>query len=67
MNAIRRSRTLIKQPRNASWEDDFTGLNSLTSHFLGREWSRGGGAVLRIECCLLGVNGDSSTDVVYQR
>jgi hypothetical protein len=44
----------------------YAGLESLTGTFLGREWRRDDGAMLRIERCLIDANWGSSTDVVYQ-
>jgi phage terminase large subunit GpA-like protein len=44
----------------------YAGLEQLTSNYLGREWSRDDGAMLRIERCLIDANWGSSTDVVYQ-
>ena len=44
----------------------YAGLEQLTSDYLGREWSRDDGAMLRIERCLIDANWGSSTDVVYQ-
>jgi hypothetical protein len=44
----------------------YAGLESLTTGFLGREWRRDDGAMLRIERCLIDANWGSSTDVVYQ-
>jgi hypothetical protein len=44
----------------------YAGLERLTSEYLGREWRRDDGAMLRIERCLIDANWGSSTDVVYQ-
>jgi hypothetical protein len=44
----------------------YAGLEELTSSYLGREWRRDDGAMLRIERCLIDANWGSSTDVVYQ-
>src|SRR5690606_553550 len=44
----------------------YAGLESVTTSFLGREWRRDDGAMLRIERCLIDANWGSSTDVVYQ-
>lgn len=44
----------------------YAGLESLTSDYLGCEWRRDDGAMLRIERCLVDANWGSSTDVVYQ-
>jgi hypothetical protein len=44
----------------------YTGLETLTNDYLGREWRRDDGAFLRIERCLIDANWGSSTDVVYQ-
>jgi phage terminase large subunit GpA-like protein len=42
------------------------GLEQLTTDYLGRDWQRDDGAMLRIERCLIDANWGSSTDVVYQ-
>ncbi|MBA2224586.1 terminase gpA endonuclease subunit [Thermogemmata fonticola] len=44
----------------------YAGLEALTQDYLGREWRRDDGALLRIERCLIDANWGSSTDVVYQ-
>jgi hypothetical protein len=44
----------------------YAGLEQLTTWYLGREWRRDDGAMLRIERCLIDANWGSSTDVVYQ-
>lgn len=44
----------------------YAGLEQLTTDYLGRDWRRDDGAVLRIERCLVDANWGSSTDVVYQ-
>ena len=44
----------------------YAGLERLTTDYLGREWRRDDGALLRIERCLIDANWGSSTDVVYQ-
>ena len=44
----------------------YAGLESLTAEYLGREWRRDDGAMIRIERCLVDANWGSSTDVVYQ-
>jgi phage terminase large subunit GpA-like protein len=44
----------------------YAGLEALTRDYLGREWRRDDGAMLRIERCLIDANWGSSTDVVYQ-
>ena len=44
----------------------YAGLDALTTSYLGREWQRDDGAMLRIERCLIDANWGSSTDVVYQ-
>jgi hypothetical protein len=44
----------------------YAGLEQLTTSYLGREWRRDDGAMLRIERCLIDANWGSSTDVVYQ-
>ena len=44
----------------------YAGLEQLTTSYLGREWRRDDGAMLRVERCLIDANWGSSTDVVYQ-
>jgi phage terminase large subunit GpA-like protein len=44
----------------------YAGLEQLSTSYLGREWRRDDGAMLRIERCLVDANWGSSTDVVYQ-
>ncbi len=44
----------------------YAGLDALTKDYLGREWRRDDGAMLRIERCLIDANWGSSTDIVYQ-
>jgi len=44
----------------------YAGLDSLTKSFLGRDWRRDDGAMLRIERCMIDANWGSSTDIVYQ-
>lgn len=44
----------------------YAGLETLTSDYLGREWRRDDGAMMRIERCLIDANWGSSTDVIYQ-
>jgi len=44
----------------------YAGLEQITGEYLGREWRRDDGAMLRIERCLVDANWGSSTDVVYQ-
>ena len=44
----------------------YAGLERVTAEYLGREWRRDDGAMLRIERCLIDANWGSSTDVVYQ-
>jgi hypothetical protein len=44
----------------------YAGLEQLTASYLGREWRRDDGAMLRVERCLIDANWGSSTDVVYQ-
>ena len=43
----------------------YAGLERVTAEYLGREWRRDDGAMLRIERCLIDANWGSSTDVVY--
>jgi phage terminase large subunit GpA-like protein len=44
----------------------YAGLERLTGEYLGREWRRDDGAMIRVERCLIDANWGSSTDVVYQ-
>ena len=44
----------------------YAGLETVTKEYLGREWRRDDGAMLRIERCLIDANWGSSTDIVYQ-
>jgi len=44
----------------------YAGLEKLTADYLGREFHRDDGALLRIERCLIDANWGQSTDVVYQ-
>jgi phage terminase large subunit GpA-like protein len=44
----------------------YAGLEALTQTYLGREWRRDDGAMLRIERCLIDANWGASTDIVYQ-
>ena len=44
----------------------YAGLDTLTRDLLSRPWRRDGGAVMRIDRCLIDANWGSSTDVVYQ-
>lgn len=44
----------------------YAGLEALTAAYLGWEWRRDDGAVLRIGRCLVDANWGQSTDVVYQ-
>ena len=44
----------------------YAGLEKLTNRLLDKEWSRDGGATLRIERCLVDANWGLSTDTVYQ-
>jgi hypothetical protein len=44
----------------------YSGLNSLTSDLLDREWVRDDGAAMKISRCLIDANWGHSTDVVYQ-
>ncbi len=55
------------RPRPAAWGGAiYAGLETLTQDYLGREWRRDDGAMLRIERCLIDANWGSSTDIVYQ-
>ena len=44
----------------------YAGLDTLTGDLLSRPYHRDGGAVMRIDRCLIDANWGSSTDVVYQ-
>ena len=44
----------------------YAALTSLTDDYLGREWTREDGAVLKIERALVDANWGQSTDIVYQ-
>ena len=44
----------------------YSGLESLTSQLLDREWRRDDGAAMKIGRCLVDANWGHSTDVVYQ-
>ncbi len=44
----------------------YSGLSSLTSDLLDREWVRDDGAAMKISRCLIDANWGHSTDVVYQ-
>lgn len=44
----------------------YAGLERVTADYLGREWKRDDGAMVRIERCLIDANWGSSTDLVYQ-
>ena len=44
----------------------YSGLNSLTTDLLDREWIRDDGAAMKISRCLIDANWGHSTDVVYQ-
>lgn len=44
----------------------YSGLNSLTTGLLDREWVRDDGAAMKISRCLIDANWGHSTDVVYQ-
>ena len=59
--------TLTAATRSSGLEGAiYGGLESLTSDYLGREWRRDDGAMMRIERCLIDANWGSSTDVIYQ-
>lgn len=59
--------TLSQVARGAGLEGAiYAGLESLTGRYLGREWRRDDGAMMRIERCLVDANWGISTDVVYQ-
>ncbi|MCX7670278.1 MAG: phage terminase large subunit family protein, partial [Anaerolineae bacterium] len=59
--------TLAAATRTKSVEGAiYAALEALTRDYLGREWRRDDGAMLRIERCLIDANWGSSTDIVYQ-
>ena len=53
-------------PRTGIEGSIFTGLEKLTEDYLGREFTRDDGAMMRIERCLIDANWGASTDLVYQ-
>ena len=65
---LRDARTTLSLATKASGLEGaiYAGLERLTIDFLGRDWRRDDGAMLRIERCLIDANWGSSTDVVYQ-
>ena len=44
----------------------YAALDALTKDYLGREWEREDGAVLKIEKALIDANWGQSTDIIYQ-
>jgi hypothetical protein len=59
--------TLAEATRASGLEGSiYAGLEQLTAMYLGREWRRDDGAMLRVERCIIDANWGSSTDVVYQ-
>ena len=44
----------------------YAALNALTKDYLGREWEREDGAMLKIEKALIDANWGQSTDIIYQ-
>lgn len=59
--------TLASEARGTGLEGSiYTGLESLTSQLLDREWRRDDGAAMKIGRCLVDANWGHSTDVVYQ-
>ena len=59
--------TLVLATKTTGLEGSiYAGLERVTESYLGREWKRDDGAMLRIERCLIDANWGSSTDVVYQ-
>jgi len=59
--------TLAAKSKGAGLEGSiYAGLKRLTEDYLGREWPREDGAVVRIDRCLIDANWGNSTDVVYQ-
>ena len=44
----------------------YSALDALTKDYLGREWEREDGAVLKIEKALIDANWGQSTDIIYQ-
>lgn len=53
-------------PRTGIEGSIFAGLEKLTEDYLGREFTRDDGAMMRIERCLIDANWGASTDLVYQ-
>lgn len=53
-------------PRTGIEGSIFAGLEKLTEDYLGREFTRDDGAMMRIEWCLIDANWGASTDLVYQ-
>jgi len=60
-------KTLVSESSASGLEGSiYNGLEKLSNEMLGREWPIDGGAVMRIERCLIDANWGQSTDVVYQ-
>ena len=53
-------------PRDGIEGSIYTGLEKLTGDYLGREFVRDDGAMMKVERCLVDANWGASTDVVYQ-
>ena len=53
-------------PRTGMEGAIFSGLEKLTEAYLGREFTRDDGAMMRIERCLIDANWGASTELVYQ-
>lgn len=53
-------------PRTGLERAIHAGLVGLTQDYLGREWIREDGSVLRVQRCLIDANWGTSTDVIYQ-
>lgn len=60
-------RTLATAAPRAGLEGSiYAGLERLAAAKLGKEWTKEGGSVARIDRCLIDANWGNSTDVVYQ-
>lgn len=65
---LRNTRTTLatKYPKTGVEGSIYSGLQDLTNQYLGKEWRREDGALLRIERCLIDANWGQSTDIIYQ-
>ncbi len=60
-------RTLALESPSSGLEGSiYNGLEQLSNEMLGREWPIDGGALMKIERCLIDANWGQSTDIVYQ-